>query len=91
MLEMHAELAARAPLGLADRGVRQAPFRVLMGATMPSVLVEMGFLSHAEEERLLSSNDYQSRLAQAIARATLAFRDAYERRLGVTGSRGRRR
>ncbi|MCD4747985.1 MAG: N-acetylmuramoyl-L-alanine amidase [Thermoanaerobaculales bacterium] len=54
-------------LNLRDRGVKQAPFVVLTGATMPAVLVEVGFLSNkAERDRLLSP-DHQQRLADAIA------------------------
>jgi N-acetylmuramoyl-L-alanine amidase len=75
-------------LDLADRGVRQAPFRVLMGATMPAVLVEMGFLSNESEARLLGSSEHQDRLAQAIARAVDTFRLSYGRRLGVEGTGG---
>lgn len=79
-------------LGLTDRGVRQAPFRVLMGATMPAVLVEMGFLTNEEEGSLLGSAGHQDRLAQAVARAVDTFRLSYGRRLGVegAGSGGRR-
>jgi N-acetylmuramoyl-L-alanine amidase len=72
-----------AALDLRDRGVRQAPFRVLMGATMPAVLVEMGFLTHHEEGRLLGDVRHQERLAKAIARALETFRRSYDRRLGV--------
>ena len=54
-------------LNLRDRGVKQAPFVVLTGATMPAVLVEVGFLSNkAERDRLLSP-EHQQRLADAIA------------------------
>lgn len=69
-------LQARAcvDLGLPDRGVRQAGFRVLVGAYMPAVLVEMGFLSHATEELQLGERGYQRRLARAIGEAVLAFR-----------------
>jgi N-acetylmuramoyl-L-alanine amidase len=75
-------------LGLTDRGVRQAPFRVLMGATMPAVLIEMGFLTHEDEGRLLGNAEHQDRLAQAIARAVDTFRLSYGRRLGVEGQDG---
>ncbi len=51
-----------------DLGVRQGPFHVLLGATMPSVLVETAFLSNAREEKRLNSSDYQKRVAQAIVR-----------------------
>jgi len=66
---------ASADLGLGDRGVRQAGFRVLVGAYMPAVLVEMGFLSHPDEEKMLGSAPYQRRLAEALGTAILAYRD----------------
>lgn len=53
-------------LGAADRGVQQAPFIVLMGAQMPAILVEVGFISHPEEGKLLSDKDYQVRLATSL-------------------------
>ncbi|MBK8165676.1 MAG: N-acetylmuramoyl-L-alanine amidase [bacterium] len=67
--------ASRA-LGLPDRGVRQAGFRVLVGAFMPAVLVELGFLSHADEERRLGDRGYQRLLARAIGDAVLAHAGA---------------
>lgn len=68
-------LQARASrtLGSPDRGVRQAGFRVLVGAFMPAVLVELGFLSHADEERRLGDRGYQRLLARAIGDAVLAY------------------
>lgn len=59
--------------GTRDRGVRQAPFRVLMGATMPAILVEVGFISNRDEEELLRSSAYRDRLVEAIARAVEEF------------------
>ena len=55
------------------RGVRQAPFTVLAGTTMPSVLVEVGYLSHAEEARKLTSFSYLKRLAGAISQGIIEF------------------
>jgi len=52
-----------------DLGVRQGPFYVLLGATMPSVLVETAFISHPREEKRLVSSAYQKSAAQAIAAA----------------------
>jgi N-acetylmuramoyl-L-alanine amidase len=54
-------------LGLRDRGVKQAPFVVLTGATMPAILVEVGFLSNPDEARELATADHQQSLAEAIA------------------------
>ncbi|MCP4900481.1 MAG: N-acetylmuramoyl-L-alanine amidase [bacterium] len=54
-------------LGLRDRGVKQAPFVVLTGATMPAVLIEVGFLSNADEAGKLTTPEHQQRVAEAIA------------------------
>jgi len=62
-------------LGLPNRGVRQAGFRVLVGAYMPAVLIELGFLSHAQEEKRLGETGYQRELAKAIGDAILSYRD----------------
>jgi len=59
--------------GTRNRGVRQAPFRVLMGATMPAVLVEVGFISNKDEEELLRSSDYRVRVVGALAAAVQEF------------------
>ena len=69
-----------------NRGIKQAPFRVLMGATMPSALIEIGFVTNPEEERRLSSVEYQEQLAQAIFRGVVKYKERYERTLSVGGS-----
>jgi len=51
-----------------DRGVRRAPFVVLIGATMPSVLAEIGFLSNPKEEGLLHKPEYRQKVAEALVR-----------------------
>lgn len=56
-----------------NRGVKQAGFVVLNGSFMPSVLVELGFISNAEEERMLASPDAQRRMARELARAVHDF------------------
>lgn len=58
-----------------DRGVHQAPFRVLKGAQMPAILVEVGYLSHPQEAKRLRAADYQEQIAQALARGLLDFLD----------------
>lgn len=65
-------------LGLRDRGVKQAPFRVLMGATMPAVLVELGFLSNPQEEARLKSPIYQAELVDSLFRAIRRFKTQIE-------------
>jgi len=59
--------------GTKDRGVKQAPFRVLVGAAMPAVLVEVGFLTHSEEEKKLATQDYREQIAAALATAVGRF------------------
>jgi N-acetylmuramoyl-L-alanine amidase len=49
-----------------NRGVKKAPFVVLIGASMPSVLAEIGFLSNAREEQLLRKPEHRQRLAEAL-------------------------
>jgi len=60
--------------GTRDRGVRQAPFRVLMGATMPAILVEVGFVSNPEEEERFRGLSYRNHVVEAIATAVGEFR-----------------
>ena len=68
--------------GSEGRGVKQAPFRVLVGATMPAVLVEVAFISNPEEEKLLASDAYQSKIAASLARGIERFRREREARVG---------
>lgn len=49
-----------------DRGVRQAPFVVLIGASMPSILAEIGFVSNPHDERLLKRADQRQKIAEAL-------------------------
>lgn len=49
-----------------DRGVKTAPFIVLIGANMPSILAEIGFVSNSREELLLKKPDYRQKLAEAL-------------------------
>jgi N-acetylmuramoyl-L-alanine amidase len=65
-------------LDLRDRGVKQAPFRVLMGAAMPAVLVELGFISTKEEEQRLRAPEYRAQLVETLVRAIGRFKLEYE-------------
>ena len=65
-------------VGRKDRGVQQAGFLVLWKTAMPSVLIELGFISNAAEERFLASEDGQVYMASAIYRAFRDFKASYE-------------
>ena len=58
-----------------DRGVRRAPFVVLIGATMPSILAEIGFVSNPRDERQLKRNDQRERIAQALLKGVTEYAD----------------
>lgn len=60
-------------LGITNRGIKQAPFRVLMGATMPAVLVEVGFINNPGEEKLMKEGEYQLKIAQSIFESVEKF------------------
>jgi N-acetylmuramoyl-L-alanine amidase len=61
-----------------SRGVKQAPFYVLWTTSMPSVLIELGFISNINEERFLNSKDGQVYLASAIYRSIKAYKEELE-------------
>jgi len=61
------------------RRIEQAPFRVLVGANMPAVLVEVGFLSNPEQERQLQSPSYQSLIVQGLLGAISRFHTYLDR------------
>ena len=65
-------------VGRKDRGVQQAGFLVLWRTAMPSILIELGFISNAAEERFLASETGQEYMASAIFRAFRDFKAAYE-------------
>jgi N-acetylmuramoyl-L-alanine amidase len=66
-------LAANGYPRIKDKGVKQAPFYVLLGARMPSVLVETAFISNREECRLLTTAAFQEHLADSIARGIRSY------------------
>jgi N-acetylmuramoyl-L-alanine amidase len=61
-----------------SRGVKQAPFYVLWTTSMPSVLVELGFISNINEEKFLNSKNGQTYLASAIYRSIKAYKEEIE-------------
>ena len=72
-----------AATGVANRGVKQAPFKVLVGATMPAALVEVGFITNPEEEKKLLSSEFQKLMVDAITRAVVRYKTDYETRIGL--------
>ena len=70
------EAALRERVPMSTRAVQQAPFRVLVGANMPAVLVELGFLTNAEQEQRLAADDQQNTLAQALLDGIMRYRAA---------------
>ncbi len=64
-----------------DGGVRPAPFWVLVGAEMPAVLVEVGYISNPKERRRLASSAYQERLAKGIAEGIANYLHNREREM----------
>ncbi|MDQ7031343.1 MAG: N-acetylmuramoyl-L-alanine amidase [Desulfonauticus sp.] len=67
--------ALKKDLPLKNRGVHSANFYVLRRAKMPSILLELGFISNPEEERLLSHVDFRHKLAYSVAKGILALQN----------------
>ncbi|MEZ4422405.1 MAG: N-acetylmuramoyl-L-alanine amidase [Gemmatimonadota bacterium] len=60
-----------------NRGVKQGPFAVITNALMPAVLIEVGYLTHAAEERLLGRPEFHETVAGALAAAVQRFFEQY--------------
>jgi N-acetylmuramoyl-L-alanine amidase len=68
-------------LSIKNSGVKQAGFFVLVGASMPNVLVELGYLSNKTEEQFLRSENGQDRIADALLRGVKEYKMKYEKSL----------
>ncbi len=64
-------------LGTRNRGIKQAPFKVLTGVACPAVLIEVAFISNPDEERKLTSGDFQMSVAEAIFRGLSRYLRLY--------------
>jgi len=64
---------------VSDRGVRTAPFYVLIGANMPSILAEIAFVSNPQEERLLRTPEHRDRIARSLLDGVRAYLDSLGR------------
>ncbi len=81
--------AVEETLASPNRGIKQAGFLVLVGASMPAVLVEVGYLSNRDEEKLLRSSSYQAKIADALADAVVNYLEGYGRRVWSSYGSGR--
>jgi len=71
-------------LSIRNRGVKSAQFHVLKGAHMPSVLIEVGFLTNSLEALKLKEFRYLDKVSRALAEGILAYKSAFERTNGFT-------
>ncbi|MGM9758916.1 MAG: N-acetylmuramoyl-L-alanine amidase [Parabacteroides sp.] len=69
-----------------DRGVRQAGFLVLRKTSMPSVLIELGYITNSQEEQFLKSDNGRKQMATSIYNAFTKYKRDYDRKMGALGS-----
>ena len=62
-----------------DLGVKQAPFMVLIGATMPSVLAEVSFLTNRDDAELLRSQTYRQQIAEALLAGVMNYQNSLKK------------
>jgi N-acetylmuramoyl-L-alanine amidase len=72
---------------LRDLGVKQAPFVVLIGAAMPSVLAEISFVTNRQDGALLKTQTYRQQIAQALMEAVLQYQQSLKRMTGITAKK----
>ena len=71
---LHSGLSAKNP-GIRNRGVKKAPFIVLIGANMPSILAEISFVSNPGDEHRLETSEYRQRIAESLYRGIAKYVD----------------
>jgi N-acetylmuramoyl-L-alanine amidase len=69
---LYAGLSAKSP-NLRNRGVKKAPFVVLIGANMPSILAEISFVSNPDDAKKLKTNDYRQRIADSLYKGVFKY------------------
>ena len=69
---LHSGLAVKSP-AIRDRGVKKAPFIVLIGANMPSILAEISFVSNPTDEHRLETSEYRQRIAESLYRGIAKY------------------
>ncbi|MEG8947887.1 N-acetylmuramoyl-L-alanine amidase [Rosettibacter firmus] len=70
-------------VGIPSNGIKQAGFYVLVGASMPSVLIETGYLSNPKDEAYLKSFKGQLEIAKAILKALIKYKELYDKEMEV--------
>ena len=75
---------------LRDLGVKQAPFIVLIGAAMPSVLAEISFVTHKQEGALLKTGAYRQQIAEALLDAVLRYQQSLKKIRGASTTQSAR-
>jgi N-acetylmuramoyl-L-alanine amidase len=65
-------------LRIKNRGVKQGPFWVMVGATMPNILIETGFISNPYDVKILKTNAYQVKIARGIFEGLKRYKTDYE-------------
>ncbi len=73
------ETLAKAGSAQKDRGLKKAPFVVLIGANMPSILAEISFLTNPRDERLLNRPDYRQKIAEGIYQGIVHYMNTLAR------------
>jgi N-acetylmuramoyl-L-alanine amidase len=76
--------------GLKDRGVKKAPFVVLIGANMPSILAEISFVTNAKDADQLQQPEYRQRVAESLYKGVARYEGGLSgpgRKEGVTTER----
>ncbi len=69
---LYSGLSAKSP-NLRNRGVKKAPFVVLIGANMPSILAEISFVSNPDDAKKLKTNDYRQRIADSLYKGVAKY------------------
>ena len=69
-------LSVKSNTEVKNRGIKKAPFVVLIGATMPSVLAEIGFLTNSTDEALLKKPEQRQKIAEALYKGISAYADS---------------
>jgi N-acetylmuramoyl-L-alanine amidase len=64
---------------LRNLGVKQAPFMVLIGATMPSILAEVSFMTNKQEGTLLKTDKYRQQIAEALLQGVMRYQQSLKK------------